>query len=168
VFWREVVAVLTDGKKLRRTLPAKSLGRGAGTIARGVVLRRHARKQRELCPKRRGGSTDGSLPTVGLLSEISQAMREVNVLRALQRQDLIAAATKDRCGSIGLDPQLTNAVVRIVGEEALRQQAENQVGDLRSAPPTCCSPLKGCAPKVSWRKRSSASKNAPSNGCRSN
>jgi len=42
---------------------------------------------------------------------------------------LISAATKDRCGQLGLDPQLTNAVVRVVAEEALRQQAENQVGN---------------------------------------
>jgi hypothetical protein len=85
-------------------------------------------KQQELCPVRQGGVTDGSLPNIALLSEISQAIRQVITLRALQRQDLIGAATKDRCGELGLDPQLTNAVVRMVGEEALRQQAENQVG----------------------------------------
>jgi hypothetical protein len=84
--------------------------------------------QQQLCPKRRGGPQDGELPKSGTLSEISQAMRQVTTLRALQRQDLIAAATKDRCGQLGLDPQLTNAVVRVVAEEALRQQATNQVG----------------------------------------
>jgi hypothetical protein len=129
-FWREVVAVLTHGQKLRgehylQNLSAEDLESlrvalsCAGTLA----------QQREICPKRKGGATDGSLPPVSLLSQISQAVREVTTLRALQRQDLISAATKDRCGSLGLDPQLTNAVVRIVGEEALRQQADNQVGN---------------------------------------
>lgn len=129
-FWREVVAVLTGGQKLRgehylQNLSGEELEQlrvalsCAGTLA----------QQRELCPPRRGGSTDGSLPPVSLLSQIAQAVREVTTLRALQRQDLISAATKDRCGELGLDPQLTNAVVRIVGEEALRQQAENQVGN---------------------------------------
>jgi hypothetical protein len=129
-FWREVVAVLTHGQKLRGEHYLQNLSEEdleslqvalscAGTLA----------QQREICPKRKGGATDGSLPPISLLSQISQAMREVTTLRALQRQDIISAATKDRCGSLGLDPQLTNAVVRIVGEEALRQQAENQVGN---------------------------------------
>jgi hypothetical protein len=129
-FWREVVAVLTNGKKLRgehylQGLDADELEqlRSALSFA-GTLL-----QQQALCPKRRGGQTDGSLPPVSLLSELSQAVREVTTLRALQRQDLIAVATNDRCGQLGLDPQLTNAVVRVVAEEALRQQAENQVGN---------------------------------------
>jgi hypothetical protein len=129
-FWREVVAVMTGGKKLRgehylQNLSAEELEQLRSALAfAGTLL-----EQQALCPKRRGGATDGSLPPVSLLSQISQAAREVTTLRALQRQDLISAATKDRCGSLGLDPQLTNAVVRIVGEEALRQQAENQVSN---------------------------------------
>lgn len=128
-FWREVVAVLTGGKKLRgehylQGLSAEDLEHLRSSLAfAGTLL-----EQQQLCPNRRGGSTDGAKPPVSLLSEISQAVREVTTLRALQRQDLISASTKDRCGQLGLDPQLTNAVVRIVGEEALRQQAENQVG----------------------------------------
>lgn len=129
-FWREVVAVLTGGKKLRgehylQRLSAEELEQLRSALLFSGTLQ----QQQQLCPKRRGGPTDGSLPPVSLLSELAQAMREVTTLRALQRQDLIAAATKDRCGQLGLDPQLTNAVVRIVGEEALRQQAENQVGN---------------------------------------
>ena len=129
-FWREVVAVLTGGKKLRgehylQNLSAEELEQLRSALAfAGTLL-----EQSKLCPPRRGGSTDGSLPPVSLLSEISQAVREVVTLRSLQRQDLISAATKDRCGQLGLDPQLTNAVVRVVAEEALRQQAENQVGN---------------------------------------
>lgn len=129
-FWRDVVAILTNGKKLRgehylQGLTSEDLEQlrsafsFAGTLA----------QQRELCPKRRGGKTDGELPPASLLSPISQAVRQVITLRTLQRQDLIAAATKDRCGQLGIDPQLTNAVVRVVAEEALRQQAENQVGN---------------------------------------
>jgi hypothetical protein len=129
-FWREVVAVLTGGKKLRgehylQNLSAEELEQLRSALAfAGTLL-----EQQKLCPPRRGGATDGSLPPVSLLSEISQAAREVTTLRALQRQDLIGAATKDRCGELGINPSLVNAVVRIVGEEALRQQAENQVGN---------------------------------------
>ena len=129
-FWREVVAVLTGGKKLRgehylQQLTAEELEQlRAALSAPGYFA-----DQQKLCPARRGGPTDGNLPPISLLSLISQAMREVTTLRALQRQDLISAATKNRCGELGLDPQLTNAVVRIVAEEALRQQAQNQVGD---------------------------------------
>ena len=129
-FWRDVVAVLTGGKKLRgehylQNLSAEELDQLRSALAfAGTLL-----EQSKLCPPRRGGATDGSLPPVSLLSEISQAVREVTTLRALQRQDLIGAATKDRCGELGIDPALVNAVVRIVGEEALRQQAVNQVGN---------------------------------------
>ena len=129
-FWRDVVATLTDGKKLRgehylQKLSAEELEQlRLALSASGTLV-----EQQQACPKRRGGATDGSLPPVSLLSEISQAIRQVQTLRALQRQDLIAAATKDRCGQLGLDPQMTNAVVRVVAEEALRQQAINQVGN---------------------------------------
>lgn len=129
-FWREVVAVLTGGKKLRGEHYLQNLsGEELESLRVALSCVGTLAQQRELCPKRRGGPTDGELPPVSLLSQIAQAVREVTTLRALQRQDLISVATKDRCGQLGLDPQLTNAVVRIVGEEALRQQAENQVGN---------------------------------------
>jgi len=129
-FWREVVAVLTGGKKLRGEHYLQSLsGEELEQLRSALAFAGTLLEQQKLCPPRRGGATDGSLPPVSLLSEISQAVREVLTLRSLQRQDLVSAATKDRCGQLGLDPQLTNAVVRVVAEEALRQQAENQVGN---------------------------------------
>ena len=128
-FWREVVAVLTGGKKLRgehylQNLSGEELEQLRSALSAPGTLA----DQQKLCPARRGGKTVGELPPASLLSPISQAVREVTTLRALQRQDIISAATKDRCGQLGIDPQLTNAVVRIVAEEAVRQQAENQVG----------------------------------------
>ena len=128
-FWREVVAILTNGKKLRGEHYLQNLDDPELEQLRLALSAPGSfAEQQKLCPRRRGGQTDGNPPPLGLLSELSQAMRQVTTLRALQRQDLISAATKNRCGQLGLDPQLTNAVVRIVGEEALRQQAENQVG----------------------------------------
>lgn len=128
-FWREVVAVLTSGKKLRgehylQQLSPEELEQLRSALSFAGTLK----EQQQLCPRRRGGPTDGAFPNLDLLSQLSQAIRQVQTLRALSRQDLIAAATKDRCGELGLDPRLTNAVVRVVGEEALRQQAENAVG----------------------------------------
>jgi hypothetical protein len=66
---------------------------------------------------------------VSLLCEINQAIRQANVLREMQTQRLAEAAAKGRCKELGLDQELTNAVVRIVGEEALDQKAKEQVGN---------------------------------------
>lgn len=128
-FWREVVAVLTGGKKLRGEHYLQRLSESeleqlrSALSAPGTLL-----EQQKLCPARRGGATDGDLPPVSLLSEIAQAMRQVVVLRQCQVNDAIGKAAKDRCKDLGLDPELTNRVVRIVGEEALVQHDRNVVG----------------------------------------
>jgi len=128
-YWSEVVAVLTGGKKLRPEhyldkLSSEDLEKLRAALGCSGSLS----EQRLLCPLRRGGATDGEPPSISLLSEISQAMREVNVLREMSTQRLAEAAAKGRCAELGLDPTLTNAVVRIVGEEALDQKVKQQVG----------------------------------------
>ena len=129
-FWTEVVAVLSPGKELRPEhylvrLSAEDLQKLRAALAcSGSYAER-----RLLCPPRTGGATDGELPPVSLLCEINQAIRQANVLREMQTQALAEAAAKGRCKELGLDPALTNAVVRIVGEEALDQKAKEQVGD---------------------------------------
>ena len=128
-FWRDVVAILTSGKKLRgehylQKLSASELDSlRLALSSSGTFL-----EQQKLCPARHGGATDGELPGIALLSEISQAMRQANVLREMQTQRLAESAAKGRCAELGLDPTLTNAVVRIVGEEALDQKTKQQVG----------------------------------------
>ena len=128
-FWREVVAVLTGGKKLRgehylQNLPAESLEQLRSALsAPGTLV-----DQRKLCPTRVGGRTDGELPPVSLLSEISQAVRQVISLRALKIDDAISETAKERCRELGLDQSVTNAVLRTVGEEVLRQRSNNLVG----------------------------------------
>lgn len=129
-FWREAVAVITGGRKLRPEhyldkLTAEELERlrlalsCSGTYA----------EQQKLCPARRGGPTDGALPSLSVIAEISQAMRQVNVLRGLEKLTAINAAAKERCQQLGLDPKMTDSVCRIVGEEALNQEAQGIVGD---------------------------------------
>jgi len=129
-FWQEVVHVLTGGKKLRSEhyldkLSAEDLEQlrlalsCSGTYA----------EQQKLCPPRRGGSKDGELPNLTTLSEIAQAMRQTGMLRELERRHLIDVAAKKRCGQLGLNNDLTNAVVQIVGEEALLQETRGVVGD---------------------------------------
>jgi len=128
-FWTEVVAVLSPGKELRPEhylvrLSAEDLEKLRAALAcSGSYVER-----RLLCPPRMGGVTDGELPPVSLLCEINQAIRQANVLREMQTQQLAEAAAKGRCKELGLDQSLTNAVVRIVGEEALDQKAKEQVG----------------------------------------
>ncbi len=129
-FWSEVVNTITGGKRLRPdhyldSLDASELESlrlalsASGTLA----------EQRVLCPPRRGGSLDGELPSVRCLSELQQAMRQTWMLRRLERQSLIESAAKKRCGELGLDSRLTDAVCTVVGEEALAQAAQNQVGE---------------------------------------
>lgn len=120
--------VLTGGKKLRSEhyldkLPAEALEQlrlalsCSGTFA----------EQQKLCPPRQGGDRDGGLPGITTLGEIAQAMRQVTVLRELERRGLVEAAAKRRCGELGFNSQLTNAVVSIVGEEALKEHAAGVV-----------------------------------------
>lgn len=127
-FWTEVVDVLTGGKKLRPEHYLNGLDAAELEALRLALSSAGSfAEQQKLCPPRRGGRTDGSLPPITLLCEISQAMRQVNVLRELESRQLVEAAAKRRCGELGLNSQLTNAVVQIVGEEALKQKAEGVV-----------------------------------------
>ena len=129
-FWSEVVNVMTCGKKLRSEhyldkLTTADLEQlrlalsSSGTFA----------EQQKLCPPRRGGAREGEPPGVKTLCELAQAMRQVWMLRGLERNRLVTAAAQKRCGALGLDAQLTDAVCQVVGEEALVQAARNQVGD---------------------------------------
>ena len=128
-FWKEVVAILTSGKKLRPDHYLDKLGAEALEQLRlALSCSGTFAEQQKLCPPRQGGEKDGELPGISLLGEIAEAMRQVGVLRELQQQELIESATKERCGRLGLDPKLTNAVVRIVGEEALDQKRKRIVG----------------------------------------
>ncbi|KAF0176451.1 MAG: hypothetical protein FD161_2990 [Limisphaerales bacterium] len=129
-FWSEVVNVITGGKRLRpdhylASLDAPALESlrlalsSSGTLA----------EQQKLCPPRSGGRLDGEPPSLRCLSELSSALRQTWMLRRLERQTLIESAAKKRCGDLGLDTRLTDAVCTVVGEEALAQAAHNQVGD---------------------------------------
>ena len=128
-FWREVVNVLTGGKKLRgehylQNLSGDSLEQLRSALSAPGTLA----DQQKLCPARVGGRTDGELPPLSLLSEISQAVRQVISLRTLKIDDAISETVKARSKELGLDPEVTNAVLRTVGEETLRQRANNLVG----------------------------------------
>ncbi len=116
-WWSEVVNILTAGKKLRpdhylEGLNAEELDQLRAALSTSGSYA----QQRLLCPKRRGGQTDGALPNLSTLSEIAQAM-----LR--ESQQMIAAATKTRCSARGLSADLTDAVLHAVAEEALKQRA---------------------------------------------
>ncbi len=128
-FWSEVVNVITGGKKLRpdhylAALDAPALESlrlalsSSGTLA----------EQQKLCPPRQGGKRDGEPPSLRCLSELQSAIRQVVMLRGLERNRLVEAAAKQRCATLGLNAQLTNAVLQVVGEEALAQHAQGVVG----------------------------------------
>ena len=129
-FWKEVVTVLTGGKKLRSEHYLEKLSaEDLESLRLALSCSGTLAEQQKLCPPRRGGATDGAPPTISLLSEIGAAVRQVNVLRELQVQSAVEAAARGRCQELGLDPTLTNAVVRIVGEEALDQKVKHSVGN---------------------------------------
>lgn len=127
-YWSEVAGVLANGKKLRpdhylEGLNAEELDQLRGALSSSGSYA----EQRLLCPKRRGGPTDGALPNISTLSEIAQAMRQVAELQVLESQQMISLATQKRCEQLGLNPSVTNAVVQVLGEEVLRKRAAGVV-----------------------------------------
>lgn len=128
-YWKEVVAVITSGKKLRPEHYLHNLTAEELDVLRGVLSSSGSFAElRLLCPKRRGGATDGSPPNISMLSEIAEAMRQVDELRRLELQNIVEERAKSRAGALGLNEQMTKAVLRIVGEEALKQRAAGVVG----------------------------------------
>lgn len=127
-FWKEVVDVITGGKKLRPEHYLHHLTAGELDELRAVLSSSGSfAQQQKLCPKRRGGPTDGSAPPLSLLSELAEAMRQVEELRRLQLHNLVEERAKSRCGSLGMSEQMTKAVLRIVGEETIKQRAAGVV-----------------------------------------
>jgi hypothetical protein len=129
-FWKEVVSVLTRGKKLRpdsylQRLSAEELQLLYSVLSSGQSFA----EQVKAAPKFRGGSRDGEAPSDSTLHELSKAMRQVWALRRLEGVSMVQAATQRRGELLGLDPKITNAVCQIVAEEALAQEAAGRVGD---------------------------------------
>lgn len=123
-FWKEVVSVMTGGKKLRsdaylQTLSAEDLE----DLRRWLFSPLPLSSQRDVVPKWRGGPQDGNPPSTSVLSEIGQAMRQVNMLQNMERQQMIATATKARGLQLGLDGSLLDTVLTVMGEEALKRVA---------------------------------------------
>ena len=128
-FWKEVVTVITGGKKLRGDHYLQGLsGEQLEQLRSALSAPGNLADQQKLCPARCGGKTDGELPPISLLSDLSSPVRQVIASRQLVADDAIANRAKERCQELGLDQRVTNAVLRTVGEEALRQRAQNLVG----------------------------------------
>lgn len=129
-FWKEVVAIMTGGKKLRSdSYLANLTGEDLEQLRLCLLLPGSLEKQLGSAPKWRGGPRDGQPPDISTLSRIGQALREAELMRELERQELLKTATEQRCGQLGLNSQLTNAVMQIVGEEAIKQRAAGVVDD---------------------------------------
>lgn len=129
-FWKEVVNVLTGGKKLRpdsylQRLSAEDLQALFVCLSSGASFAEQAKS----APKWHGGARDGQPPSETTLGEISQAIRQVWMLRGLERQQMLNAATKERGQQLGLDSKLVDVVLTLLGEEALAQRARGTVGD---------------------------------------
>lgn len=127
-YWKLVVSCISGGKKLRPdhyldNLTAEDLEQLRAALSSSATYA----EQRPNCPARRGGHRDGELPGITTLCEVAQAMRQANVLRELEASELVTSAARKRCGELGLDPNLTNAVIRIVGEEALDRKVKGVV-----------------------------------------
>lgn len=128
-FWKQVVNLITGGKKLRSDAYLNNLGPEElqallSCLQSGLPYS----EQVKAAPKVRGGAHDGKSPSDSTLSEISKAVRQVWVLNGLERQQLLNAATKKRGQQLGLDSKLVDTVLMVVGEEALAQHAAGVVG----------------------------------------
>lgn len=129
LFWREVVQILTGGKKLRSEHYLDKLDAAELEQLRLALSSSGSYvEQQKFCPPRRGGPTDGEPPSVATLCEIAQAMRQTWVLQNLERERAMRAATKERAEKFGFEPKLVDAVLRIVGEEVMAQHARGEVG----------------------------------------
>jgi hypothetical protein len=128
-YWKEVVAVITCGKKLRPEHYLHNLTSEELDDLRGVLsLSGSFVELRLRCPKRRGGSTDGSPPNIGMLSEIAQAMRQVDELRQMECQNLLQERAESRASALGYNAQMTKTLLHIVAEETLKQRAAGTAG----------------------------------------
>lgn len=124
-FWRELVNLMTGGKKLRsdaylQFCTAEDLDLLQVCLSSGLPFVAIQQK----APPWRGGQFDGKPPGVGTLSEIASAMRQMSLLNNLERQQMINAATKARANVLGVDPSLVDTVLRALSEEALKRQAD--------------------------------------------
>ncbi len=129
-FWREVVSVMTGGKKLRSDAYLQKLTEDdLESLRLALLLPGSLQEQTQRAPKWRGGARDGEAPSTKILCKVGQAIRQALVLRGLERQQLIENATRKRCGQLGINSGLADAVVTIVGEEALKQHAVGVVDD---------------------------------------
>lgn len=122
-FWKDVVNILTGGKKLRSDaylyrLTAEDLDSLRLVLFSSLPLE----EQVKAAPKWRGGLKDGEPPSMALLSGLGSAIREANLMQSLERQQMLAANAKARCGSLGLDATMTDAVLTVLAEEALKRQ----------------------------------------------
>jgi hypothetical protein len=128
-YWKEVVSVITAGKKLRPEHYLQNLTADELEELRGVLSRSGSFADlRTLCPKRRGGGTDGSLPPISLLSELAQAMRQVDELRQMECQNLLEERAQSRATALGYSAQMTKTLLHIVAEETLKQRAAGIAG----------------------------------------
>ena len=129
-FWKEVVGVMCAGKKLRadaylQRLSPEDLDQLRLVLSSSGTLQ----EQIQAAPKWRGGAKDGELPGINTLSNIGSAVRQMTMLQGLERRQLVDAATRQRCQGLGLNSQMTDAVLQVVGEEVMVQSARGVVGD---------------------------------------
>lgn len=123
-FWKEAVAVMTNGKKLRSDAYLQTLSADDLDALRLVLLSPlPLQLQREAAPKWSGGPNDGNPPSVSVLSELGQALRQVNLLQNLERQSALNAAASSRLNGLGLDTALVDTVLTVMSEEALKRAA---------------------------------------------
>ncbi len=135
-FWAEAVRVMTGGKKLRadsylQRLSAEDLEslRACLSLPVPLVL------MREQAPKWVGGPFDGNPPGLETIRVIWQAMRQVEVLRNMEADNLLLTATRERAKALGLDgdEQLLDSILTLVGQEVLKKTLSGEDPKNRTA-----------------------------------
>jgi hypothetical protein len=86
-------------------------------------------EQQKRAPKWRGGQRDGELPSCEIIRNLGSAVRQTEMLRSMERQNMLSLATKERGLQLGLNATLLDTMLTVLSEEALKRQAAGLADD---------------------------------------
>jgi hypothetical protein len=135
-FWSEVVRVMTEGKKLRADAYLQRLDSSElESLRLCLSLPVPFVVMREQAPKWRGGPHDGNPPGLSALSDLWHAIKQVEVLRNIERDNLLLEAARAKAKSLGIatDESMLDNLLLIVAQEVLNKSLSGEDPKSRTA-----------------------------------